>query len=112
MGQCQGRFGENIIYIMCITYMPPAYVLYIYINGCVDIHFMLSHSIKQHTILPCHTAFITEIYIMFWMGATMDIQQNLPAPIYISTISLHTFYMERLNHLGMYNKIHKSSGSI
>lgn len=29
---------------------------------------------------------------MFWMGATMDIQQNLPAPIYINYIFTHILY--------------------
>lgn len=132
MGQCQGRFGENIIYFMCVITsiyiyinMPPAYrVFYMYIlNGCRHTFYVISFNKATHHFTMPYNIYNRNLYyvlngcyyyVMYntFYGMYMY-NKTYPHQIYISTISFtHILHGTRSNHLGMYNKIHKSSGSI
>lgn len=118
----------NLHYVcvcVCVqTYMPPAYVLLLYKWLCRHTFYVISFNKATHHFTMPYSIYNRNLYYVFeWvLLGSMDIvhyvQQNLPAPNLYSydihqLISVHTFYMgKRSNHLGMYNKINKSSGSI
>lgn len=105
-----------------ITLSLYLYLYCMYMNGCRHTFYVISFNKATHNFtMPCSIYNRNLYYVLngcycgihtVWVYLSIHIYNKTYPHQSISTISLHTFYMERSNHLGTYNKIHKSSGSI